>query len=169
MNLLKNFRKNCFDAFSNLITEVNNEIRSINWDAFEKEFNDGVETLNKEFSKWKMKVKEQAEKFYIEIPYDINTQILSYELRSNIITIKVKSDEDAEVQTEERTYERTIPSSFNGGTITTKYLKDSKTMVFICSKAMNTVSEDVTADSLSTSSPVFHTCLISGSLSNLLR
>ena len=142
MNLLRNFGKTCFDAFQSFSNEIQKEFESTNWEKFEKEFIEMSNAFKEKLSNFKMKVKEQAEKFYIEVPFDINTQILTYELRPNLITVTVKNDETETSFLEERKYERSIPSSFSGCTITEKYLKDEKVMLFICTKPMSQISEE---------------------------
>ena len=148
MNLLRNFGKNCFDALQSFTNEIQKELESTNWEKFEKEFIEMSNTFKEKLSNFKMKVKEQAEKFYIEVPFDINTQILTYELRPNLITVTVKNDETETSFLEERKYERSIPSSFSGCTITEKYLKDEKVMLFICTKPMSQTSEEVETSSI---------------------
>ena len=142
MNLLRNFGKTCFDALQSFSDEIQKELESTNWNKFEKEFNEMSNAFKEKLSNFKMKVKEHAEKFYIEVPFDINTQILTYELRPNLITVTVKNDETETSFSEERKYERSIPSSFRGCTISEKYLKDEKVMLFICTKPMSQVTEE---------------------------
>lgn len=181
MNLLRNFGKNCFDALQSFTNEIQKELESTNWDMFEKEFNEMSKAFKEKLSTFKMKVKEQAEKFYIEVPFDMETQILTYELRPNLITVTVKNDETETSFEETRKYERSIPSSFLGCTITEKYLKNEKVMLFICTKAMNDANkcaedskpltaDDVIAtinDTTSTNEPTLDDTLVINETTNL--
>lgn len=133
MGLIKFFGKQALKRFKNSVDELNQALNEIDMDNVEARFNELKEDFNKEFDKLKEKFYTVGKKFVVEIPYDRDTQKLSFKMENGMITVVVETDETTENGTfvSKSTTTRNIPESVNVNEFKQKYLEDDKKMLFI--------------------------------------
>ena len=133
MGLIKFFGKQALKRFKNSVDELNQALNEIDMENVEAHFNELKEDFNKEFDKLKEKFYTVGKKFVVEIPYDRDTQKLSFKMENGMITVVVETDETTSNGTfvSKSTTTRNIPESVNVNEFKQKYLEDEKKMLFI--------------------------------------
>lgn len=133
MGLIKFFGKQALKRFKNSVDELNQALNEIDMENVEARFNELKEDFNKEFDKLKEKFYTVGKKFVVEIPYDRDTQKLSFKMENGMITVVVETDETTANGTfvSKSTTTRNIPESVNVNEFKQKYLEDEKKMLFI--------------------------------------
>lgn len=133
MGLLKLFGKSALDSFKKSIDEIQQSLAEIDGDVIEARFLELNDEFNKKFEKLKEQFKMVGNKFVVEVPYDRDTQTLSYKMEDGIITVIVETNEETESGSfkSKSTTARTIPESVNVNEMKHKYLADEKKMLFI--------------------------------------
>ena len=144
MGLIKFFGKQALKRFKNSVDELNQALNEIDMENVEARFNELKEDFNKEFDKLKEKFYTVGKKFVVEIPYDRDTQKLSFKMENGIIPVVVETDETTANGTfvSKSTTTRNIPESVNVNEFKQKYLEDEKTPVISdAAKMMAELSE----------------------------
>lgn len=133
MGLIKLFSKHTLSTLRQAVDDMQQAFAEVNTEDFEKKFDSLKENFNKEFEKLAKKFKKIGKKYVIEVPYDRDTQTLSYRINNESITITVETREETENGSfKSKTVTTTnIPEDVCVEKITQKYLKDEKKMLFI--------------------------------------
>lgn len=151
MGLIKFLGKKALNDFKKSIEEIHDTLSKVDADDIENRLNSLRKDINKEFDKLKDQFKAKMNKFIVEVPYDRDTQKMSFKIENGLITIVVETDEVSENGSfiSKSTTTRNIPESIDVNEFKHKYLEDEKKMLFIF-KGKKTVesveNEEVTDD-----------------------
>lgn len=148
MGLIKFLGKQALKDFKKGIEELNDTISKIDADDIEKRIESLKEDFNKEFDKLKEQFKLKKNKFIVEVPYDRDTQKMTFNIENGMITVTVVTDEVTENGSfkAKSTTTRSIPESVDVNEFKHKYLDDEKKMLFIFKTKKVTENEEVTED-----------------------
>ena len=139
MGLLKAFRDSALELITERAKEMRRLVDEFDFDKAEREV---TSTIKEVMTNLKRHIKNLTDKYVIEVAYDRNTQILTYTIDGNLITIVVKLDsEDPNIQSSSTTTV-TIPENVNVNTIVQHYNADDKKMVFVFKKHIIETTED---------------------------
>ena len=133
MGLINFIGKRAFASFKSTIDEMQNALAELETKDFEKELNSLRESVNSELEKFTKKFKKLGKKYVVEIPYDRDTQTLSFMIDKNVITVSVETIEETENGSfkSKNVTTTTIPENVCVDKFTQKYLKEEKKMLFI--------------------------------------
>lgn len=139
MGLLKAFRDSALELITERAKEMRRLVDEFDFDKAEREV---TSTIKEVVANLKRHIKNLTDKYVIEVAYDRNTQILTYTIDGNLITIVVKLDsEDPNIQSSSTTTV-TIPENVNVNTMVQHYNADDKKMVFVFKKHIIETTED---------------------------
>lgn len=139
MGLLKAFRDSALELITERAKEMRRLVDEFDFDKAEREV---TSTIKEVMANLKRHIKNLTDKYVIEVAYDRNTQILTYTIDGNLITIVVKLDsEDPNIQSSSTTTV-TIPENVNVNTMVQHYNADDKKMVFVFKKHITETTED---------------------------
>lgn len=139
MGLLKAFRDSALELITERAKEMRRLVDEFDFDKAEREV---TSTIKEVMTNLKRHIKNLTDKYVIEVAYDRNTQILTYTIDGNLITIVVKLDsEDPNIQSSSTTTV-TIPENVNVNTMVQHYNADDKKMVFVFKKHIIETTED---------------------------
>lgn len=139
MGLLKAFRDSALEAITESAKEMKRMVDEFDFDKAEREV---TNTIKEVVANLRKHIKNLTDKYVIEVAYDRNTQILTYTIDDNIITIVVKLDsEDPNIQSSSTTTV-TIPENVNVNTMVQHYNADEKKMIFVFKKNTIEISDD---------------------------
>ena len=139
MGLLKAFRDSALELITERAKEMRRLVDEFDFDKAEREV---TSTIKEVMTNLKRHIKNLTDKYVIEVAYDRNTQILTYTIDGNLITIVVKLDsEDPNIQSSSTTTV-TIPDNVNVNTMVQHYNADDKKMVFVFKKHIIETTED---------------------------
>lgn len=133
MGLIKFLGKKALNDFKKSIEEIHDTLSKVDADDIENRLNSLREDLNKEFDKLKDQFKARMNKFVVKVPYDRDTQKMSFNIENGLITVVVETDEVTESGSfkSKSTTTRSIPESIDVNEFKHKYLEDEKKMLFI--------------------------------------
>ena len=139
MGLLKAFRDSALELITERAKEMRRLVDEFDFDKAEREV---TSTIKEVMTNLKRHIKNLTDKYVIEVAYDRNTQILTYTIDGNLITIVVKLDsEDPNIQSSSTTTV-TITENVNVNTMVQHYNADDKKMVFVFKKHIIETTED---------------------------
>lgn len=152
MGLIKFLGKQALKDFKKGIEEINDVISKIDADDIEKRIDSLKDDFNKEFDKLKEQFKVKKNKFVVEIPYDRDTQKLSFNIENGMLTVTTVTYEVTENWSfkSKSTTTRIIPESVDVNEFKHKYLDKEKKMLFIFKNKKVTENEEVTNEVLET-------------------
>lgn len=131
MDFLKKVTLSGLNGIQRAINEFKTTVESYDFNKVEREF----EEMTRRFENLKNKFKEMTENFTVRVPYDADLNIIKYELKGNTFKVNVVNDESNVNNSYSFVYESTIPNELINSTITQKYLKNKKEMLFVFKKA----------------------------------
>ena len=151
MGLIKILGKKALKDLKKGLEEIQETLSKVDTNEIEGRLNSLKEDFNKEFDKLKEQFKTKLNKFVVEIPYDRDTQRLSFNIENNLITVVVETDEVTESGSfkSRSTTTRTIPEGINVDEFKHKYLANEKKMLFIFKP--NKIEEEVENESVTES------------------
>jgi len=135
-NFIKRITRDGLNCLENAVSAMKTRLDTFDFSQLDEEIEKIERKVDNIISSWK----EETKKYVVRIPYDADTQIIKSRIDGNTFKVKVILDtnedvrEDVRVQEYTYRHESTIPNQFVNGTITQKYLKDKKTMLFIFQK-----------------------------------
>lgn len=145
MDTIRLFGKNVVKSLTRAAIEMQTAFNDIDFNDFENRFVSIQNEIKKEIEKLTKKLNEE---YVVEVPYDRDTQTLSYRIENRIMTITVERNENTDnsfLKSKDVTT-ITIPKYVNIDKITQNYLKDENMMIFIFKKGQNeeegTISEN---------------------------
>ena len=139
MGLLKAFRDSALELITERAKEMRRLVDEFDFDKAEREV---TSTIKEVMTNLKRHIKNLTDKYVIEVAYDRITQILTYTIDGNLITIVVKLDsEDPNIQSSSTTTV-TIPENVNVNTMVQHYNADDMMMVFVFKKHIIETTED---------------------------
>lgn len=133
MGLLKFFGKRALTSFKRSIDDLQETLNEIDVENIESRFSELRSDLNSEFEKLINQFKKVGNKLIVEVPYDRDTQTLSYKLEDGVMTVTVETCEETENGSfkSKSVTTRTIPEGVNVDEMKHKYLDKEKKMLFI--------------------------------------
>lgn len=136
MGLLKFFGNQALDKIKKNLDDIQASLNEFDFSSKKNELEETFASLNKkfddEFKKFANKIKVLRDKFVVEVPYDRDTQVLSYKLEDNVMSVVVETATDTGMTSfnSTATTTTTIPSYVSLEKVTQKYDKENKKMVF---------------------------------------
>lgn len=130
------FGKRAFESLKNSINEMQEAFMQVDLDDFESKFSELRKDFSKKFDDIVGTFKEMNGEYKVEVPYDRNTQTLTYTISDGKMTVTTESHkkvDDGEISSASMT-STTIPSDVIVDNVSQKYLKDEKKMIFTFKK-----------------------------------
>ena len=137
MNILSRFR---MPSLENMASAIRRRFDEFDFDSIEKQLTELGNDMEKAVSRLKKRIKNLTDKFVVEVPFDKETQKISFSFDGNVMEVKTETYSDAPHLVS--TTSVTIPSDVNTDTLIQKYDEENKKMQFIFFKWGAPVEED---------------------------
>lgn len=141
-NLLSRFRLPSFESMASAIRRTFDEF---DFNSIETKLNEFGNDIERSFNRLKKRIKNLTDRFIVEVPFDRETQRLSFSIENNVIEIRTETQ--TETTHSVSTTTTSIPESVNTDTLMQKYDAEKKKMMFIFFK-WNAKVEDETEENV---------------------
>lgn len=141
-NLLSRFRLPSFESMASAIRRTFDEF---DFNSIETKLNEFGNDIERSFNRLKKRIKNLTDRFIVEVPFDRETQRLSFSIENNVIEIRTETQ--TETTHSVSTTTTSIPESVNTDTLMQKYDAETKKMMFIFFK-WNAKVEDETEENV---------------------
>lgn len=125
-NLLSRFRLPSFESMASAIRRTFDEF---DFNSIETKLNEFSNDIERSFNRLKKRIKNLTDRFIVEVPFDRETQRLSFSIENNVIEIRTETQ--TETTHSVSTTTTSIPESVNTDTLMQKYDAEKKKMMFI--------------------------------------
>lgn len=139
MSLLKIFRKNATDLFNQSMNAIRTSFNDFDVDNLESNFEIMQKEFNEEFKKLKEKFKLLNNKHVVTVPFDKDTENLTFNIKNDVLTIEVNKNIKNETSqlSQTNTTQVSLPTGINIDNIIQKYNNKEKKMIFIIKTDVN--------------------------------
>lgn len=131
MDFLRKATLSGLNGIQKAINEFKSAVETYDFNKIEREFDE----MTRKWETLKNKFKEATDNFVVRVPYDADLHIIKSELNGNTFKVKVVNDETSVNNSCSFVYEVSVPNELINSTITQKYLKHKKEMLFVFKKS----------------------------------
>ena len=125
-DFVKMFAESGIATVKSALQSANNLVQSISLNDIGKACNEAQERFVGEYKRFKNQLRTFIDKHTVEIPYDKNTQYMSYEMSNGSFQVSVNSFDCEHVSS----HVITLPPDVDTSEITQSYDSERKVMVF---------------------------------------
>lgn len=139
MNFLSRFR---LPSFDDMASAIRRRFEEFDFDSVETRLSQFGDDMEKSFTKLKKRIKNLTDKFVVEVPFNKDTQKISFSFEGNVMEVKTETHTDTTHSVS--TTSATIPNDVNTDTLIQKYDEENKKMQFIFFKWGRPITEEET-------------------------
>lgn len=134
MRTLRTFADSAISMIQEGMNEIGRMIQDFDMTSIVDDMVEFNNSIRNEFDKIKQRIRNLDDKFIVDVVYDREVELLSFSIENNTLTVRVNSDPDSKLQSQERIISATLPRDVNVTTMKSKYDSEEKKMLFIFKK-----------------------------------